>query len=701
MKKILAGEKRAQLEARHKALKNAVAAMEAGKVSGIVDNVSVDNADIQGVVEKIMKIMEAEPDVAKYQTASKKKTNFVKFLKNAFEMLNKEDESPEEEAHDLTDPAMHIFEDAEHEAQTLDDPSLMEEVEKLEEHVKSILNKHKEAPHGEHPVAKMPEAPKHELHGESEAKDGVPTHDSPEHKLAKLKALPKQQRLVKAAKLKALAAELEHEDEVSQNNNMDGDKNDALMNDYKDEEYGSMKDVKAAKKDIKVLLAAMEDMQDEKKKDEDKEDEKVDKKAILKLALQHLYASIEDMEDEDKNKEDEKEDKLDKEANQDLDESEGGKPNWLQDKEEEAEKKEDKSDEKKDESLEEKKARLRDRVRSNMRKVATVDGKHMETPKEVPTAEGTTEDTLKGDTKVQYSSNSGEKGLMYVTPKHEVPSKDEQVAGSVEPNAIYQSNSGGKNLYAPTKEEDSAKEVTNKRVLGDNESAVQKSVPSSPNDAMEKGEGSHSKALEWASEKEKADMTPHGDRLVGLASIIKERTTRASKLVSRMYSAGMIKTESQFAEEIAKYAAYDDNEFKIAESIMSNIGGNVKTSSKHVAAEENMHDHDDDKDEDEKYEEDMKKEARMQRRASARVSDHDGEVRSIKNIAAQNQGLRHPLLLSSDNGDYNPGKSEFSNRVAESLKGLTDPIVVANSSLSILDKQANGEINLESFRRNG
>jgi len=649
MNKRLPEVQRIALEARLKVLREVTAALEPGKVSGIVDKVSPEQTDIKSVIESIMKVMEAEPEAAKYHTAKKART--LAILKKAMELADA-GENPEEEAMDFKDPAMHMAEDLEHEVQTMDDHRLIQEVQQLEEHMKQDLAKMSptapavaQTPPAAAPAEKL-EEPKAEEAPEEDEKEM-----KPEHKLALLMSLPKAQRLAKAAKLKALAGVLEGDThEVSQDNELNRvDSSPALMKDYETEEDGSMKDVKATalKATVRQLLAALDDSTEEKDKseEEDKKDESMDKEAVLKLALKHLYASIEDMQEAKEDKSDDKED---------LDESEGGKPNFLQEAEEKAEAKEDKEP-----SMEERKAILKARLAS-MKRSATVDGKTMKTPKEVPTSSGTTEDNLKGDAKIQYSTSNAEDGLDVIKDRRDPVKHDKSMAGTDEPNAIYMSNNPGKDRYEPTMESDSSKDVNNKRVLKDEGTAVQKSTPSSPTEGMEMGEGSHTKTKDWEKAKSESDTTPSGDRLVGLAQmneIIKIRTDRAVKLAGKMADLGLIKTEAQLGEKIAELASMDDSQFTVVASFLSSnlTKETVRTRPSRVAAEMPV-EHDEDEDEDdEKDDEKMeKKEAGLVRRASARsYEDEDEEETSVRRAStktrrAERGGLKTPLMSGTE-----------------------------------------------------
>lgn len=640
MNKRLTQKERAAMEARFKLLRTA--AMDAGKISGIVDKVGPDSPDIAGVVVSIMKAMDAEPEAAKYHTAARK-ARLARILKAAIDMSKNPDagENPEEEAMDFKDPALHMAEDLEHEVQTMDDHRLIKEIQQLEQHMKEDLGK---AP-GASPAASA----EHEMPEHHEEKHEL----SAEARLALLMSLPASKRQAKASQLRALANTLEKDTtEVSQDNQMDEKSGEPeLADDYKNEGMGSMKDVKAAelKKTVKKILAAMDESAEEDKKDKaEEEDKKVE--AAMKLALRHLIASIEDME-EDKDDEDDKDDEKSMSKEADLDESEGGKPNWLQNKEvekEEEEGKESKEEADKDmePTMDEKKAILRARLASLKRSTATVDGKTMKTPKEVPSPVGTTEDNLKGDAKVQYSTNNAGTSLDEIQTTRQKVKEDPRMAGNDEPNAVYYSNRPSTLEDRATTESDSSKDVNNKRVLKDEGVAVQKSSPAAGNDQMEMGSGSHQKEKSWDKAKSESDTTPHNDRMYGEASLnelIKVRTARASKLASHMANIGMISTESQLTEKIAELASLDDAGFNLVASFVPKTAPTA--SRPRYAAEEEEKEWDDHDEEDDKHddEDDMEhKEAGLVRRASANSRTASETSKMLRKSASK--GLRTPLL---------------------------------------------------------
>ncbi|CAK9251731.1 unnamed protein product [Sphagnum jensenii] len=709
--------KRIQLEARYQALREVAAALEPGKVSGIVDKVGPEQADIQGVIVSIMKLMDAEGGIGSYHTASIKT-----LLKKAYEMADA-GENPESEAMDFKDPAMHMAEDLEHEVQTMDDHRLIQEVQQLEQHMKEDLAKlpggsspaAAPAPHAAPAAAPMappapaphaaPVAPKSESPfppkgaespdgdtGDSsfppkkkestekpEAKKEAPAKDEsseeseddekddkPEMKaearLALLMSLPKEKKLAKAASLRALAGVLESDVvPVSQDNEMNEvGTNPELKSHYESQGEGSMKDVKAAalKSTVRELLAALEEEKEDDKKEDDKE---MDKEAVLKLALRHLHASIEDMQ----------------EAKDDED---------------------DDSEEDKEPSMEERKAILKARLAS-MKRTATVDGKSMKTPKEVPSPSGTTEDNLKGDAKIQYSTTSGEEGLDVINDRRTPNKKDKQVAGNDEPNSLYSSNNPAKDRYEPTTESDSSKDVNNKRVLKDMGEAVQNSAPTSPTDHMEMGSGSHQKEKSWEKAKSESDTTPTGDRLVGLAGlkeIIKTRTDRAVKLAGQMAGLGLIKTESQLGEKIAELASMDDDLFTSVASFLNNSitkDTSVRRPGKTAGElppwldkdKDGEPDVDENEEDDDSEEESEKKEAGLVRRAS-----------KSNTRRAERGGLKTPLMSGTESL-INQRASTISrngngNSISDALKGLawTDPKVEARKKLSDLDEIFDG-----------
>lgn len=629
MQKRLTEQQRGALEGRYTQLRRA--ALEPGKVGNVVDAVSPDQADIKNVVEKIMSIMQTQDGLGKYHVA---KAQVAALLKQAFEGAEElgaphEQESPQEEEADLNNPVMHQVEDLEHEVQSMDDAKLMQEVNQLEHDMKQDL---------------------HQVAPEEGAPEGGPPALSAEHKLALLLSLPINARKVKAAKLRALAGVLDSDErEVSNDNSIDNtEKSDeALVNDYKDEEDGSMKDVgkvAALKNTLRQLIAASEDIDNEDDNKADDEDG-MDKEAVLKLALKHLKASIDEEYGDDEPEEEHEE-------------------------AEERDEPEEEKEEAKPFGLDERKAILKARLES-LRRQANVDGRSMTTPKEVPSPSGTTEDNLKGDAKIQYSTATGDTSLDEIHDRRQKIPKDKQVAGNEEPNAVYQSNSPTKDRYEPTSETDSSKEVGNKRVLPDMGTAVQKAEPASPPDEMESGAGSHQKAKDWERAKNESDTTPSGDRLVGLAELVEVRTDRAVRLAGEMSKRGLITTEAQLREQIVTLASMNDEKFAAIQEVVSktSIPTTTRPSRKANFEDENASippardemPRDDEEDEDNgRDEEPQFREARSVRR----VSD-SGETGSIRRTASKesSKGIRTALSLTT-NEIASSGRSVIANQLA-------------------------------------
>lgn len=578
MKKRVTTSKRAELEQRYAALKQAAFESDPLKIDDIVDRVPEDSGNIQDAVEEIMKKMQAKDDLGKYKVPAPTKTaafkNAIAAFVKAFEFGFDSKETAEEETHDLHNPVLHPVEDLEEEVRTLDDKQLESLVEKIEELMKKDLNKEhaKEANNSEHESEK--EMPK------SDDKSNV----TAAQRLANLLSAPKDTRLAKAAELRALAKALE------------GPKDEKEPKEETQEQ--------PAKSDERAELT-----KELAKPYEDKDDEKEHKEANLRAYAKKLkkfaikvLAELDDEDEKDEEVKDEKKDK--KEAShkviaKDLDESKGGKPNWLQEAEEKAEGKEDeKKDDKKEDEMAEKKARLVQHLQT-LRKNATVDGRNMPTPKEVPKSEGTTEDTLKGDAKVQYQRSSGDAPQDEIFTKREKLPIDKEVAGTDEPKAIYQGNTS-EALREPQTEVDSAKGVNNKRELKDMGVAYQ---PSAPHMVTEMSVGDEEKKpKDWEKAKSESDTTPSGPRLKGLeANEIIGRTTRALKLVKAMHQKGMVNTEDQFEELVARYASFDDDKFESQKELVDNTPG-VKHESKPEAKkstpvkhEEETEDEDDEK----------------------------------------------------------------------------------------------------------
>ena len=750
MNKRLPEAQRLKLEARLQVLREVVATLEPGKAAAIVDKVGPDQSDIKGVVLSIMRLMDAEPGVAKYSTANKS----IKYLlKQAFEMAGGDGPPapPPEEELGAEDPGLgggadplDMVSDLSDEVQSMDDHRLVQEVKMLEQHMKEDLAKlpafpgaeglgadpsagaglppagpppgagappsfppkaspalpptappiEEEAPEEEEADAPFAEeAPEEETPFEEVAEE-EPEDDSepeesdesdddsdeepdeepeekkelkPEAKLALLMSLPKKQRLAKAAQLKALANVLEKDiREVSNDNEIVGNPNDELAHDYEGEEDGSMKDVKATnlQKTVRQLLAALESSSDGKKTAV--KDKSTDKEAVLKLALRHLEASIEDM-------------------------------NEAKDEDSEHD-----NEEKKEASLDERKAILKARLESFKRtKTATVDGRSMSTPKEVPKPSGTSESELHGDAKIQYSTNNGADGTEVINDRR-TPIKDTpQVAGTDEPNEIYFSNNPEKDRYKPTSESDSSKDKNNKRVLKDMGTAVQTSSPSSSTDNMEMGAGSHQKEKTWEKAKSESDITPTGGRLVGLAEmneIIKTRTDRAVKLAGQMAGLGLIKTESQLGEKIAELASMDDSQFNVVASFLStNLSQDSvrSTRPKKVAGEmppwldKGKKDDDDDSESSESDDEEHDKEDENDKHEASLVRRASQTAPNKTSRRAERGGLKTPLMSGTDAIiNHRASASAFSrerSHIAEALTKVawTDPEVEARKKADL------------------
>jgi len=572
MKKRVTTSKRAELEQRYAALKQAAFEGDPLKIDDIVDRVPEDSPNIQDAVEQIMGKMQATDGLGKYKVPAPSKTAAFKsalaaFVK-AFEFGFDAKETPEEEAHDLHNPVLHPVEDLEEEVRTLDDKQLETLVEKIEELMKKDLNKEhaKEANNSEHESEK--EMPK------SDDKSSV----TAAQRLAALLSAPKDARIAKAAELRALA--------------------EAIEGPYTGKEpKENLQEEPANSVERAELARKLSKPQDDRKEDDKKEHKEASLRSFAR-ELKKVLAEL-DIEDEKDDKSDDKKEASVKVAAEDLDESEGGKPNWLQGAEEKAEVKEDeKKDDKKEDEMAEKKARLVQHLQT-LRKNATVDGRNMPTPKEVPKPEGTTEDTLKGDAKVQYFRSTGGTPQDEIFTKREKLPTDKQVAGNEEPNTLYQGNSPASKLEIQT-ESDSAKDINNKRELKDMGVAYQSSVPHSPTQMVVGDE--EKKPKDWEKAKSESDVTPSGPRLKGLeASEIMGRTTRALKLVKAMHQKGMVNTEDQFEELVARYASFDDDKFESQKELVDNTPG-VKHESKPEAKkpapakhEEESEDEDDEK----------------------------------------------------------------------------------------------------------
>jgi ribosomal protein S20 len=191
---------------------------------------------------------------------------------------------------------------------------------------------------------------------------------------------------------------------------------------------------------------------------------------------------------------------------------------------------------------------------------ANVDGKSMATPKEVPSPEGTVEDTDHGDAKIQYQDALGGVNLGEIQTKKQKLPTDKNMSG--EAAEIYQGNNPEAQQTIQT-EKDSSKDVNNKKTLSDMGTAVQPDHPVSPTE-KESGAGSHQKEKTWEKAKSESDTTPTGPRLVGLAQ-------RVLKLARLAESKGVIKTAAQFDELLEKYAEFDDVKLATLEEVYAEL----------------------------------------------------------------------------------------------------------------------------------
>jgi hypothetical protein len=673
MKYRLTDTRRASLESRLLKLR---AYLEPDKVSNIVDSVSPDQVDIKPVLDKIIKYMEGAEDSTSIK--EKKAALQAALVRTAFEMGEApHKESPMEEEKDLQNPVMHQVEDLEHELQTMDDDTLMQEIEQLEERMKQDLHLDQNSPEGQG-EDEHAEAPPVE-----ETPDSAPEEDeempklAPEQKMALLMSLPEEIRAKKAASLRALANALEPYDrEVSQNHNMHGDENDALMHDYEDEKMGDKRDVQAA---LARKVASLIKLAEETEEEEDDDKEAKASAAVVGLALRHLYASMQ-REAEDM--------PWDKEDEDDKDESD----------------EDEKSDKDEPPFMDEKRAILQARLAS-MRRKANVDGKSMKTPKEVPSPEGTTEDELHGDAKIQYQNALGGVSLDEIQMKRQKLPTDKQMAGNDEPNSLYMANRPVEEGDKMTMDTDSAKDVNNKRVLKDMGEAVQSSSPASPDKQMEMGSGSHQKTKDWEKAKSESDKTPTGPRLVGLAELVKERTARAMKLAGKMSAAGLIRTEAQLTDQVIKLAEMDDEMFeKIAEFHESTIASMPKKAGEippqfkeHInspAFKAHEGDPDDEKppfedDEEDDDEKESKTAARSIRRTANRSGDSTSVRRAaeVSNTSSRSSRAGIVRALNVGNVDDYKGGSSIMNKVAQ--LGWTDAVSEVRDRVD-LDEIYNG-----------
>jgi hypothetical protein len=302
---------------------------------------------------------------------------------------------------------------------------------------------------------------------------------------------------------------------------------------------------------------------------------------------------------------------------------------------------------------------------------------------EVPGTKETTEDQLMGDAKIQYSTATGD-GNYEVHPKRQDVPRDTEMAGTEEPNAVFQSSKPMPPKEMATMEGGAVK--SDPRILEDGQSATYNQY--NDNGMVVGDAGTHQNAQEWAKVKEESDMTPSGDRLVGLAelnAIVAARTERAVKLASTMSSKGLIKTEAQLREQISKLASMDDDTFGKYAEFVSDIVKTAEEDKKdghkpqwlidaQMAAEkkeEAKKDKDGDESQDDKS---MEREARSIRRAGLVSDDSTRET-----------GLRRPIVTANVDTGL---KSTISSKLA-SMK-WTDAVTAS-------EKQAN----LDTFFKGG
>ena len=559
MAKRLTDAKRAEFENRLRKIIKAFQ-QEPGKISAIVDRVGVGNSDIKKAVEDIMRAMETEDGLGKVSASMRKK--LATALIRQAEGLLDENESPLEEANDLSNPVLHPVEDLEHEIQTMDDQRLIDEVNLLEEHMKEDLNQ-------------PPQADAPGDMGEQ------PMNLNPEQRLAILLQAPANVKQSKAAALRALADTLDSK-ELDVSNNHDIDSNEqpgnALLNHYEEQETGSMTDstkpaVNASflKEQAKSLLANFEE------------------NSVMHLALRHLSASLEDMEKADKSDES-------KAVSQEDAEEAKTKNDEAKKENDESGRKSLKEDNKNDSggigsidrasvsdggiaadaSMDVKKSILRaklSKLKRDKEVIANVDHKNMPTPKQLPKPEGTTEDTLSGDAPIQYSPATGETMDQEIHTKREKVPGYKETTGTDEPNEIYQGNTpeSAKDVQTTS---DSNKGLNNKRLLKDMEPAVQKATPEPQEDAAAKGNaGTHQNAKEWETVKKEVDKTPTGERVIhtigNLEDEINKRVTRAVDLASLMTAKNLIATSEDLSEKIKSFAMMDDNVFATVEKVIA------------------------------------------------------------------------------------------------------------------------------------
>jgi len=321
-----------------------------------------------------------------------------------------------------------------------------------------------------------------------------------------------------------------------------------------------------------------------------------------------------------------------------------------------------------------------------LQKQATVDGKSMSTPKEVPSPEGTVDDQLSGDAKIQYSPNTADRALSTIeTKKQKLPS--DQSHGD---EAVMYAGNNPEAIREVQTEKDSTKGATNKRVLKDMGTAVQPDHPVSPTEEMEMGAGSHQKEKDWEKAKSESDTTPSGPRLVGLASET-DRAVRALKLARVAQAKGMIATDDQFDELVTRYASYDNAKFAMAVEVVNETP--ARTASRVVKAQEAVFEDNNAMEENADMEEGAPKAKEASLLASAKQK---AEALGIRPSA----GLNRPIVSVADGGNVMGVRPPMPQVRNERFAVLADPDMFnwKGVTTAFLEAERNGTLDQKTQR---
>lgn len=537
-------------------------------IDSIVDAVGDEDAFIQKVVEKIMSKMDAQDGAGKYKVdakgTNKKEAAYSRVLslvKKAFDMpgaapamgapaaggMSPMDplfgETPSGEAAEASVPELAPVQKLEEEAKSFGDPALDALVNVIELLIKKDMG-------GALPDAAAPAGPAAPMADDMGAGSPPPADASGE-----------DAPLFGGAPVEEAETESEDpspfggEEKPAEKKEKSGDKksDDKKSGDEKPEEkiearLRALVSLPAPERiaraaQLRQLAEVAESgelpafMKDDAEKDEDKED-KMDKEA-MKTVLRAALAALE-MEEKGKG-ESEKTDEMPADPEERTKEQE------------------------KLASLDRKAKVLQHLASLKLQKEATVDGKSMATPAGVPKAEGTVEDNLSGDAKVQYQNALGEVNLGEIqTKKQKLPSDESHGDEAV----MYAGNTPGEHMVIQT-ESDSSKGVNNKRVQQDMATNSIPAEPHSPTE-MSSDKGSHQKEKAWDKAVAESDTTPSGPRLVGLASST-DLVGRAVKLARLAQEKGVVASEDQFDELVTRYASFSNEKFAMQVEVIEEM----------------------------------------------------------------------------------------------------------------------------------